>query len=276
MAACWILYMCTAALRTLVEVKVWRGRALVRRNTHGESASWYAMQLVKLSVPLSFNFLTFLPPQLYEDTVFYNFLGRLINLTPLGESFDLLFPTVILLPVCATLFNLYGHVQNWLGYDRIIVDEQDDIEDGILMATSSCRAGRELIHRELSAQSVPEIGGSTASRNSEDFNDSDPLRLSIPAARHSPIAGPLRTSPVARSQRPVLEPEEEEEEETFFEALAHRMKNTLDTAEPPQWLQGIKRPRWMGGDDSPAPSPSANGPDLGRWFGGRPDGRVRL
>jgi hypothetical protein len=37
-ASCWILYMCAAALNSLTEVKVWRGRALVRRNTHGESA----------------------------------------------------------------------------------------------------------------------------------------------------------------------------------------------------------------------------------------------
>ena len=33
-AACWILYMCAAALTSLTEVKVWRGRALVRYANH--------------------------------------------------------------------------------------------------------------------------------------------------------------------------------------------------------------------------------------------------
>ena len=42
------------------------------------------------------------PESIARKTTFYQFLGQLINLTPLGQWFDYLFPVVILLPVCAT------------------------------------------------------------------------------------------------------------------------------------------------------------------------------
>ncbi|KLU83986.1 hypothetical protein MAPG_03035 [Magnaporthiopsis poae ATCC 64411] len=63
------------------------------------------------------------------------------------------------------------------------------------------------------------------------------------------------------------------------------MKNTIDSIDAPKWWQeigeGIKKPKWMGGDDdnhassSRAGSGGGDGPDLRRWFGGG-DGRIRL
>lgn len=60
--------------------------------------------------------------------------------------------------------------------------------------------------------------------------------------------------------------------------------NTFDTLETPKWMQdlgqGIKKPKWMGGDDDDAPPqrPDAGGErsnsDIRRWFGG--DGNIRL
>ncbi|KAJ2966368.1 hypothetical protein NQ176_g10183 [Zarea fungicola] len=107
-SAFWICYMCAAALVTMTELKVWRGRALVRRNTGYESAFWYAMQVAKLTVPLSYNFLTFLSSEVYTKTSFYKFLGRLIDFTGLGRWFDDLFPYFVIIPVVAATFGLYG------------------------------------------------------------------------------------------------------------------------------------------------------------------------
>ena len=50
-ASLWILYMCATALASFDDIKVWGNRALVRRNTYGESACWYAGQ-VSHSSPL--------------------------------------------------------------------------------------------------------------------------------------------------------------------------------------------------------------------------------
>jgi len=181
-AACWILYMCVAALTSLTEVKVWRGRALVKRNTHGESAMWYAMQVAKLSVPLSFNFLTFLAPDIYEDTVFYNFLGQLIKLTQLGAWFDWLFPTFILVPVCATLFNLYGKVKSCIGYGGVI-DDDDEEENESGYGTGSWREGRDLIERELQGHSS--LGSLAADRHHVPNNPNNRAAptVSVPAAQ---------------------------------------------------------------------------------------------
>lgn len=155
----WILYMCTAALTSITEVKVWRGRALVKRNTAHESAFWYASQVARLSVPLSYNFMTFLSSSIYNKTVFFNFLGRLITFTRLGTWFDYLLPTFILFPVLATLFGLYGRVRRFFGYGAELGgddDEDDDYEGGNLRnyGTGSWREGRDLMERELNGTSI--------------------------------------------------------------------------------------------------------------------------
>ncbi|ERT01521.1 uncharacterized protein SPSK_07068 [Sporothrix schenckii 1099-18] len=156
----WILYMCAAALISITEVKVWRGRALVKRNTAHESAFWYASQVARLSIPLSYNFMTFLSSSIYKKTVFFNFLGRLITFTRLGTWFDYLLPTFILFPVLATLFGLYGRVRRFFGYGTEFGaddDEDEDYdEDGRLRnyGTGSWREGRDLLERELNGTSI--------------------------------------------------------------------------------------------------------------------------
>ncbi|CZS93390.1 related to integral membrane protein [Rhynchosporium graminicola] len=279
-AACWILYMCVAALTSLTEVKVWRGRALVKRNTHGESAMWYAMQVAKLSVPLSFNFLTFLAPDIYEDTVFFQFLGKLIKLTKLGAWFDWLFPTFILLPVCATLFNLYGKVKSCIGYGGVLEDEaEDENESGY--GTGSWREGRDLIERELQGHSS--LGSLAADRRyvPNNPNNRTAPTISVPPAQRRALG---QASASASTSRPGLDPQQRDtapEDENFFEAFGHRVRNTFDTVQTPKWFQnvgeGIKRPKWMGGDGEGGAEPSRSGSDFTRWFGGgRSEGQVRL
>ena len=155
-ATLWILYMCVAALTSITEVKVWRGRALVKRNTAHESAFWYASQVARLSIPLSYNFMTFLSKSIYEKTVFFDFLGRLITFTDLGKWFDYLLPTFILIPVLATSFGLYGRVRRFFGFGDS-ADAEDFDEDGHLLrnyGTGSWREGRDLVERELDGTSI--------------------------------------------------------------------------------------------------------------------------
>ena len=68
------------------------------------------------------------------------------------------------------------------------------------------------------------------------------------------------------------------EDEGFFGSFGHRVRNTIDTIETPDWIQGIsegiKKPKWMGGDDRPGHSRGEG--SVTRLFGGNQDGRVRL
>lgn len=285
-SAFWICYMCAATLISMTEVKVWRGRALVKRNTAYESAFWYSLQVAKLSIPLSYNFLTFLSPRVYEKTVYHHFLGKFINLTGLGQWFDNLYPMFILFPVFATLFGLYGRVKRiFVGMD--IIEDEEDNPTGY--GTGSWREGRDLIDRELRGGSLhrrddafSRLGAAVANSGQR----SAPI-LSIPAARNaatSPSRSPVRPAGNAgragqSSRAPVLD---EPEDDNIFSIIGHRMKNTVDTFETPKWMQdfgsGIKKPKWMGGDDQQQERPSSNGErsnsDIRRWFGG--DGNIRL
>lgn len=287
LAAFWVSYMCAAALISITEVKVWRGRALVWRNTAHESAFWYSSYVARLSVPLAYNFITFLSRDVYEKTRFYAFLGRLIDLTALGSWFNRLFPLFILVPVSATLFGLYGKVKRTIGLADII-DEEEDNETGY--GTGSWREGRDLIERELNGTSFR--SGNSAERSA-------PIR-SIPGAPNrvgSPTT-PLGTSPnigiasasaAAGSSRRLgprqnLDDSGEDDDDNFFSALGTRIKNTVDTIDTPRWLQDItKKPKWMGDEDGNRGQSSGGGSDsdfdIRRWFGGGAgsnNGRIRL
>jgi hypothetical protein len=280
-ASFWIVYMCAAALTSLTEVKVWRGRALVKRNTHGESAMWYAMQVAKLTVPLSFNFITFLDPTIYEQTVFFRFLGELIQLSALGTWFDALFPMFILVPVCATLFNLYGKVKSCIGYGGVIDDEDEDNDTGY--GTGTWREGRDLIERELNGHSSLGHLRGISDRQSVPNNPNNRTvpSISVPPAERARSSGQPSLSTTASRTRPDPQQRQpkEPEDENFFEGFAHRVKNTFDTVQTPKWLQnvgeGMKKPKWMGGDENEGQS-SRSGSDFTSWFGGRQEGRVRL
>ncbi|KAJ9637331.1 hypothetical protein H2199_007618 [Coniosporium tulheliwenetii] len=125
-AAAWLLYMIACALLSVTEVKVWGNRALVRRGTYAESAAWYACQVAKLTVPLAYNFLTFTPGEVWRATAFHGFLGKLINLTPLGAGFSSYFPMLVLIPVAATMFGWYGKVKGVFGFGGVTDEEEGD------------------------------------------------------------------------------------------------------------------------------------------------------
>lgn len=274
-ASLWLLYMCSAALVGVSDVKVWGNRALVRRNTYGESACWYASLVARLTVPIAYNFLTFLPKDFRRTTTFYEFLGRLINLTHLGKGFDYVFPIFILLPVCATLFNLYGRVKNICGFGLAEDDDMHDVENNPAgYGMGGWREGRDLIERELNgfgSLAVSSRGG--RSTWASDRSDDDPLGSS----RLRVATGEGSRSPCP-TQRPVTAPTvvdgEEEEEENFFQSFAHRVRNTFETTNKPQWLQGepFRLPRWMSGDNNTTEEGGVT-----RLFGGRAvPGRLRL
>lgn len=281
MASLWISYMCTAALASFGDIKVWGNRALVPRNTYGESATWYSGQIAKLTVPLAYNFLTFLPPTRHQGTMFYKLLGSSINLTPLGKGFDFFFPMFILIPACATFFNLYGRIKSVFSFDFV----EDDDGNMPISGPGGWREGKALIDRELNAPS--RLGLSDRSDRA-----SSPLR----SGHESPIGGNWGNGSFSSSQSTsgrisTLDEQQaqrlnaatraaEEEDENFFQGFAHRVRNTFDTMDRPDWMNDLgKRPKWMGriNGNSEGDGRAETGRGLGRWFGGRPaDGRVRL
>lgn len=296
-ASLWLLYMCTAALKGVNDAQVWGNRALVRRNTYGESACWYAGQVARLTVPLAYNFLTFLPTELRDETTFYKFLGQYINLTPLGKGFDY-FPVFLLFPVFATMFNLYGRIKKIFGFGWVQEDDEDPEADPGGFGTGGWREGRALIERELVG--MGSLGLTSRSADPGRHTGASSSALNIHRAV-SPQPGWTSTSPTPRSssRAPLIEPSSATgatpvstivddgpiEEENFFQSFAHRVRNTIDTASPPRWLQGgfpnISAPRWLNSGQDSAAGNNGSAQEGNRIFGGlfgqrSSNGHVRL
>ena len=289
LAAAWLLYMDTCALYAITDVKVWGNRALVKRKTYAESACWYSLQVAKLTVPLSFNFVTLMPESVYKDTSFYQFFGQLIDLTPLGEGFSAFFPCVLLIPALATLFNLYGKAKGILGFG-VLEDDSEENPSGF--GTGGWREGKALIEHELQTRGAEGTTVGLAERGESLDLERGPARNDPPV---SSSTSAYRSQRLPESRAPLLDPDSDiqtanrqfntvtNQEESndgprnFYQDFTERVRNTLDSAERPEWVSkigsGFKVPRWMQNDqrDGNGSSP------LSRWFGGRPDdGRVRL
>nr|OQO17148.1 hypothetical protein B0A51_15946 [Rachicladosporium sp. CCFEE 5018] len=268
LAAAWLLYMQLSTLSTLSTLRVWGNRALVPRATYPESATWYALQVAKLTVPLSYNFITMLPRDLLLRTQFYQFLGKLINLTPLGEGFSKVFPCFVLLPVLATAFNLYGRVGRAVGLEGL-GDEDEADGQGSGFGTGGWREGKALIDAELQRHDAFSASlGLEARAGSLDI----PSRSDAPLLPSSTAdAGVARTREARREFNAITNQEEEAEgadgARHFYQDFGERVKNTFDNVERPEWF---KTPAWLGPEGD-------GGSALRRWFGGRAeDGRLRL
>ncbi|KAF2208796.1 hypothetical protein CERZMDRAFT_87392 [Cercospora zeae-maydis SCOH1-5] len=282
-AAAWLLYMNTAALYAIQDVRVWGNRALVKRQTYGESACWYSMQIAKLTVPLSYNFVTLLPPSVFEETMFFQFLGKLLDLTPLGSGFSRFFPCFVLIPVCATLFNVYGRMKNLLGFG-FLEDESEDNPSGF--GTGGWREGKALLDHELQSRGTDNMLGLSTrgasldlERNTvqigEDSSSAPPARLAMHSRDAFSDHPPSRIEVVNRQFNTITNQEEEDDSARhFYQDLGERIQNTFATAETPEFVQKIgsafKVPKWMQDDESGSSA-------LSKWFGGRSEGgRLRL
>ncbi|KAI1970456.1 hypothetical protein LOZ53_005402 [Ophidiomyces ophidiicola] len=275
-ASAWILYMCSAAFAGITDTKVWGNRALVPRNTYGESACWYAGLVARLTVPLAYNFITLLSRDVQHKTTFYDFLGQLIDLTPLGKGFDYFFPIFILVPVGATLFNMYGKVRNALGFGLLDSDDNDD-DDNAGIGVGTWREGRELINQELSG---PEFLGlsSRSAAGGTHFRDADPVSPATPRRAPTIRVPHSQTSSLPRYEHPAANRTidlDDEEDETPFQLFVHRVKNTFETTGKPKWLQRVdselRRPRWMRDQDDVGPDADGgvhgSSSGLNRFFG---------
>ncbi len=280
-AASWLVYMCAATLTSINQVKVWGNRALVRRNTYPESACWYASQVAKLTAPLAYHFLTFLPEDIHRQTAFYHFLGRLIDLTPLGRGFSQLLPPLILLPVCATLFGWYGRVGRVLGLSSGSLGE--DEESGADIGSNTWREGRDLIERDLNSSVSAGQLGTLSTRPSSNPQPRSQHQQSTPSEsrRNNPTRPDRRYRDDANDRHDHgtgREENEDDAEGNVFSEFAHRVRNTFDVTDRPRWMknlgEGFKmpdRPRWMmSSDDRPADEGGTDGDPsfFRRLFGG--------
>jgi hypothetical protein len=133
-------YMCICACLSLTRIRVFNVYALVHKGSDLSSMMFYATYICRLSVPLSYNYLTLISSR---DSVFEEFLGKSINLTPLGKFVNNWQPRLILVPVFLTLFHFYDKVKQYLSLELAFDDDDDEFGQGSIIE------GRELVNRAL-------------------------------------------------------------------------------------------------------------------------------
>lgn len=134
-------FMCVCDFASLTSIRIFNVYALVHRSSDTSSLIFYAMYACRLTVPLSYNYLTLVSS---KESVFEEFLGKSINLTLLGKYYNDMLPRLVIIPVLLTLFHFYDRIKNLLGFGMAFDDEQD--EDG---TSGSVIEGRALVERAL-------------------------------------------------------------------------------------------------------------------------------
>lgn len=106
------LYMLFCSLNSLAKLKIFNKYHLVPRNSDPVSATFYASYIARLTIPLSYNFITLFASR---DSIFEEWYGKSIHLTGLFNLMNNWIPRLLLIPIVLTTFNVYDIVKKKLG-----------------------------------------------------------------------------------------------------------------------------------------------------------------
>ncbi|KAK6203074.1 LMBR1-like membrane protein-domain-containing protein [Scheffersomyces amazonensis] len=120
-------YMLFASLNSLTQLKIFNMYHLVPHNSDPVSACFYTTYIARLTIPLSYNFLTLF---LSRTSQFENWFGQSIHLTGLFNLMNNWLPRLLLIPVLLTAFNIYDKLKKKIGlgdiYDNWVLFDDDD------------------------------------------------------------------------------------------------------------------------------------------------------
>lgn len=152
-----LAYMVFCALISLTRIKIFKVYHLFPKYSNPVSVVFFTMYSNRLTVPLSYNFLTLLQSQRVRS-VFNDFLGASINLSVLGGFFNSTLPRLIIIPILFASFNVFDKIKKKLWFDYFDAFDSDD-EEGHNESVQSRKDtliadGKGIIQRELGANSI--------------------------------------------------------------------------------------------------------------------------
>lgn len=123
-------YMLFASLNSLTHLKIFNMYYLVPHKSDPVSACFYTTYIARLTIPLSYNFITLF---ISRKSIFEKWFGESIHLTGLFELMNSWIPRFVLIPVMLTVFNVYDKVKKKIGLSSDLYDSWalfDDDENG--------------------------------------------------------------------------------------------------------------------------------------------------
>lgn len=106
-----LCYMAFSALISLTRIKIFKIYHLFLKNSDPVSVVFFTMYANRLTIPLSYNFITLLQQNKLNSN-FNKLLGNSINLSLLGEAFNEFLPRLILIPILLTFFNVFDKIKS--------------------------------------------------------------------------------------------------------------------------------------------------------------------
>ncbi|KAI5957150.1 hypothetical protein KGF54_000078 [Candida jiufengensis] len=151
-------YMLFSALNSLTQLKIFNMYHLVPHNSDPVSACWYAMYIARMTIPLSYNFITLF---VSRKSIFEEWFGQSIHLTGLFNLLNNWIPRLILIPVLLAMFHVYDKLKRKLGiadlYDSWILFDEDNENDNddfgkrkdLIIVEAKRIISREMSKREM-------------------------------------------------------------------------------------------------------------------------------
>jgi len=182
-------YMALSALISLTRIKIFNTYHLFPKSSNPVSIVFFTMYSNRLTIPLSFNFLTLLQTGKIHSN-FDDFLGKSINLSVLGGFLNNNLPRLIIIPIILTSFNFFDKLKKKLtfGYfDDFNIDENNnDVHDDFDEENQSSnkkdnliKEAKSIIQREITSNSFRNYRDSSSSSSNSRLNLVNSNRNSI-------------------------------------------------------------------------------------------------
>lgn len=172
---CAFLYMLFCSLNSLTRLKLFNMYHLVPKNSDPVSTCFFASYMARLTVPLSYNFITLFSSR---SSVFEEWYGKSIHLTGLLNMMNNWIPRLLLIPVLLTTFNVYDKLKLRFGinsdfYGWADFEDEDAARDLIFDRSQSKRKdlliveGKRLVAMELARRNNSSVSQATANISTE-------------------------------------------------------------------------------------------------------------
>lgn len=112
-------YMLFSSLNSLTHLKIFNIYHLVPHNSDIVSCCFYTTYIARLTIPLSYNFITLF---ISRESIFEQWFGKSIHLTGLFNSLNNWIPRFVMIPVILTIFNVYDKLKKKIGLNSDLYD----------------------------------------------------------------------------------------------------------------------------------------------------------
>ncbi|CAN3356730.1 hypothetical protein DICA3_D06348 [Diutina catenulata] len=159
-------YMLFASLTSLTQLKIFNMYHLVARNSDPCSASWFAMYIARMTIPLSYNFIGLF---VSRASVFEEWFGTSVRLTGLFTVLNNWLPRLLLIPILLSAFNVYDKLKRKIGWFDLGFDDFEDDDDEA--ARTSSRAdlaiaeAKRLVNREMHRRTSSQVNSHSGLMN---------------------------------------------------------------------------------------------------------------